>query len=202
MSNEKRTADNVILNQEEHNLLLDHDYDGIEEFNYPLPSWWVATFVGGAIFAVLYLYFYHVADAPSLREEYFEEMAKVNQVLEEQRKLTGNFDVEDFNQWAAAPTAMESAQTVFDDNCMSCHEEGGKGDIGPNLTDAYWQNIKKEVTPATIYAFIRVGNEDMGMPAWQDLLSKEELYAAVKYVMSIKDTNVEDGKEPYGEKLY
>ena len=199
MSDNNRKADNVILNQEEHDLLLDHDYDGIEEFNYPLPGWWTATFIGGVVFAVIYIYFYSFAGAPSLRHEYQEEMAKVNAVLEEQRKLTGNFDMEEYNAWVAANDAPAKANEVFQENCASCHLEGGTGDIGPNLTDAYWLNVK-EVSHGAIYGFIRVGNEDNGMPAWQDLLSKEDLFAAVSFVMSIKGTN-KPGKEPQGEKI-
>jgi cytochrome c oxidase cbb3-type subunit 3 len=83
---------------------------------------------------------------------------------------------------------------------LSCHEEKGKGDIGPNLTDEYWLNLK-QVNPGAIYGFILVGNEDNGMPAWADTLSKEELFAAVKYVLSVKGTNIPNGKEPQGEKL-
>ena len=191
---------NIILNEEEQKLLLDHNYDGIEEFDYPLPSWWVWTFNGGIIFAVIYIYFYNFAGAPSLRDEYKAHLTKVEKIQEEQRKLTGNFSIDEYNTWSASDNAKQMADEVFSEYCLSCHEEGGKGDIGPNLTDAYWLNIKNEVTPQTLYSFIRVGNEDNGMPAWQDDLTKEELFAAVKYVMSIKNTNV-PGKEPQGEKL-
>lgn len=195
----KSKADNVILDDKEQNLLLDHNYDGIEEFDYPLPAWWVWTFIGGAVFAVFYIYFYNFAGAPSLKDEFKVEMAAIEAVREEQRKLTGNFDMADFKQWQKGENTQQLAATVYEENCLSCHEEGGKGDIGPNLTDEYWLNLK-EVSPGAIYAFIRVGNEDNGMPAWQDMLSKEELYAAVQYVMSVKGKNL-PGKEPQGEKL-
>jgi len=200
MNDTTKKSDNVILNKEEHDLLLDHNYDGIEEFNYPLPSWWVWTFIGGFIFLVFYLYFYHVAGAPSLRDEYFAQMKKVNATIEEQRKLTGNFNREEYNAWAAAPDALEQGKTVFEDNCMSCHAEGGTGDIGPNLTDGYWLNLK-EVNHSTLYTFIRKGNEEKGMPSWQDMLSKEELFGAITYIMSLKGTN-KSGKEPQGEKIF
>ena len=199
MSDKKTDADNVILNEEEHDLLLDHNYDGIEEFNYPLPGWWTATFIAGFIFCFIYIYFYNVADAPSLNQEYREEMAKVNAVLEEQRKLTGNFDLQEYNAWVAANDSEAMANEVFQDNCASCHLEDGTGDIGPNLTDDYWLNVK-EASHGAIYGFIRVGNEDNGMPAWQDLLSKEELFAAVTFVMKLKGTH-KPGKEPQGEKI-
>lgn len=190
--------ENKILNEEERKLLLNHNYDGIEEFNYPLPKWWVWTFNGGIIFALAYIYFYNAAGGPSLRDEYNKEVVKLEKVLEEQRKLTGNFSVSDYQKWSEGEDAQKMAAAVYDENCLSCHEEQGKGDIGPNLTDSHWLNLKK-VTPTSLYAFIRVGNEDNGMPAWQDTLEKEELYAVVKYIMTIKDTNVAGGKEAQGE---
>ena len=195
----KTQANNIILDEKEEKLLLDHNYDGIEEFDYPLPAWWVWTFIGGILFAVFYIYYYNVAGAPSLREEFKAEMAKVEQIREEQRKLTGNFDIDDFRQWQKGDNVQQMAAAVYEENCLSCHEEGGKGDIGPNLTDEYWLNVK-DTKPVTLYAFIRKGNEDNGMPAWADMLSKEELYAAVQYVLSVKGKNLL-GKEPQGEKL-
>ena len=198
---EKGKDKKIILNDEEKNLLLDHNYDGIEEFDYPLPNWWLWTFNGGIIFAAIYIYFYNFAGAPSLEDEYQAHLIKVEKVQEEQRKLTGNFSIDEYNTWSTGEGASKQAAVVFEENCLSCHEAGGKGDIGPNLTDAYWLNITKEVTPTSVYSFIRVGNEENGMPGWQDDLTKEELFAAVKYIMSIKDTHVSGGKEPQGEKL-
>jgi cytochrome c oxidase cbb3-type subunit 3 len=198
--NNYEESKNIILNEAEENLLMDHNYDGIEEFDYPLPSWWVWTFIGGGFFAVFYIFFYNFAGAPSLKEEYKKELANVELIREEQRKLTGNFDEAAYKTWNESPESMQQAALVYEENCLSCHEEKGKGDIGPNLTDEYWLNLK-QVNPGAIYGFILVGNEDNGMPAWADTLSKEELFAAVKYVLSVKGTNIPNGKEPQGEKL-
>jgi cytochrome c oxidase cbb3-type subunit 3 len=92
---------------------------------------------------------------------------------------------------------LKQGLLVYEENCLSCHEENGKGDIGPNLTDAYWLNAKG--TPETIYEVVINGREDKGMPTWREDLSKEEILTVVHYLMSIKDTNVADGKEPQGE---
>ncbi len=199
MNRKETKANNILINEEEEKLLLDHNYDGIEEFDYPLPAWWVWTFIGGIVFAAGYIYFYNYAGAPSLKDEFKQEMAAIEKVREEQRKLTGNFDEADFKTWQQGENVDQLAASVYEENCLSCHEEKGKGDIGPNLTDAYWINVQ-DTNPGTLYGFILRGNEDNGMPAWEDMLSKEELYAAVHFVLSVKGTNI-PGKEPQGEKL-
>ncbi len=200
MNNHDDNQKNTILNDAEKNLLMDHNYDGIEEFDYPLPSWWLWTFIAGGFFAVFYIYLYNFAGAPSLAQEYQKELAKVEAKREEQRKLTGNFDAAAYKVWNERPESVQQAALVYEENCLSCHEEKGKGDIGPNLTDSHWLNLKR-VTAGDIYGFILVGNEDNGMPAWADELSKEELFAAVKYVLSVHNTNAPDGKEPQGVEI-
>ncbi len=195
----KSKANNIILNKSEENLLLEHNYDGIEEFDYPLPAWWVWTFIGGVTFGIFYIYFYNFAGAPSLKEDFKIEMAAIEKVITAQRKLTGNFDMADFKSWQGGENSMQMAAVVYEENCLSCHEEGGKGDIGPNLTDEFWLNVNK-VSPDVLYGFILKGNEDNGMPAWEDMLSKEELYAAVQFVLSVQNKNL-PGKEPQGKKL-
>jgi cytochrome c oxidase cbb3-type subunit 3 len=197
MSDNKETK-NVILNEEERTLLLDHNYDGIEEFDYPLPTWWTATFVGTVIFAIAYFFFYEIADGPSLAEEFKRDWAKVSAVRAEMRKKSGDFSLDSYNSWVASNDGVNKGKEIFDENCMSCHEDGGKGDIGPNLTDKHWLNVK-EVSPEAIYSFVRTGNEDNGMPAWADTLSKEELYSVVSYVLSLRNTFVPGGKEAQGE---
>lgn len=191
---------NVILNDQEQKLLLDHNYDGIEEFDYPLPSWWVATFVGGIIFAFIYIVYYEVIGGKSIQQTFVDDMAKVEKVRAEQSASLSNFDEEGYKAWAAVAGSDEKALEVYNENCLSCHLEGGKGDIGPNLTDAYWLNMK-EVTTANLYKVIKDGVEENGMPAWGEILGKEDLFAAIKYVESIKNTNIAGGKAPQGEKV-
>lgn len=191
---------NIILNEEEQSLLLNHDYDGIEEFDYPLPSWWTNIFIVTSIFGVFYLYYYQFAGGLSLKEQFQKDMSVINEKREAYAKDANNFDLSVYTELQKKDPNLQNAYLVYEENCLSCHEEKGKGDIGPNLTDAYWLNVKK-TDPETIYKFIVVGNEDNGMPAWGDTLSKEELYQVVGYVLSLKDTNVAGGKEPQGETL-
>jgi cytochrome c oxidase cbb3-type subunit 3 len=197
---ENNEPKNVILNEEEQSLLLDHNYDGIEEFDYPLPNWWTMIFIVTSIFGVFYFYYYQVAGGPTLRDEFNMKMSKINEVREKYAKDANNFDITAYNKLKDSDPQMVNGLAIYEENCLSCHEEGGKGDIGPNLTDSHWLNVK-DTSPETVYKFVVVGNEDNGMPAWGDVLSKDELYQVIAYVLSVKDTNIPGGKEPQGEKL-
>lgn len=191
MSDEKH---NDHMTEQDKALLLDHNYDGIQEYNYPLPSWWVATFVGAVIFAIPYFTYYTLMDGPTLRQEMNQELTKLNEVRKAYEVSLVAFDQAQYDSVQDPAKGIE----VFNENCLSCHEEGGKGDIGPNLTDEYWIHAKG--TPETIYEVVVNGREDLGMPTWKNDLSKDEIYQVVSYIMSIKNTNV-PGKEPQGEKV-
>ena len=56
-------------------------------------------------------------------------------------------------------------------------------------------------TPETIYNVVYNGSEANGMPPWGEVLSSEEIYQSVSYVMSIKNTHIKGGKAPQGEKI-
>lgn len=191
--------ENKILNEEERAILLNHDYDGIQEFNHPLPQWWVWTFVGGIVFAIFYVAYYQYMGGPSLRDEYKQEMNYVMELKKAAAEKAGGFSEEEYNAWVASNNGgVDAGMAVFNENCASCHKEGGLGDIGPNLTDKYWINIK-EVKPANLFKVVHDGVEENGMPAWGEVLTKEDIMAAVTYVYSLRNTNAAGGKEPQGE---
>jgi cytochrome c oxidase cbb3-type subunit 3 len=85
----------------------------------------------------------------------------------------------------------------MDYNCGSCHRnDGGGNTIGPNLTDAYWLHggdIKN------VYAIIKNGVVEKGMPAWGKAMSPESVRDVAFFVMSINGTNPPDAKSPQGE---
>ncbi|MFP5458140.1 MAG: cbb3-type cytochrome c oxidase N-terminal domain-containing protein [Bacteriovoracia bacterium] len=181
---------------DEQHLLLEHSYDGIQELNHPLPSWWNVMFYLGIVFAIGYTIYYEALGGKSLRQEFTEHYTKVREVQEEYKKLHGPFDP---NQYAAytTPDNLKAGEAVYVENCMQCHMEGGKGDIGPNLSDKHWLLAKG--TPDTIYQVVYTGSEENGMPAWGEILSSEDMYRVVGYVMTFKNTFHKEGKEPQGE---
>lgn len=188
--------ENLHVEPDEKHLLLDHNYDGIQELNHPLPSWWNFLFYVGILFGIGYGIYYEFLGGKSLRAEFKEDYSKVKAIQDEYKKLNGPFDP---NQYAvyATPTERKTAEQIYVDNCQQCHLEGGRGDIGPNLTDKYWLLAKG--TPQTIYNVVFTGSEENGMPAWGEVLSSEDIYRVVGYVMTFKNTNHPQGKAPQGE---
>lgn len=197
MSNNDNKTD-LHLEEGEKHLLLDHNYDNIHELNNPLPSWWSFTFYGGIIFGTFYIIFYLVLGAPSLRDEFKKDYAKILVLQEDFNKKNGAFDEVKY-QAILADDGVKKGEVVFSTNCVACHKEKGIGDIGPNLTDEYWINSKG--TPATNFAVAFNGVPDKGMPTWSQTLSSDEIYQAIAYIETLHNTHQPGGKAPQGEKV-
>ena len=187
----------LLVEESEKHLLLDHNYDGIHEFDNPLPSWWQFTFYGGLVFAVLYFLFYVVLGGPSLHDEFKEDYARIETIKALDKKNNKEFDMVVYQEYLKHD-GVKRGEVIFNTNCVACHKEKGVGDIGPNLTDEYWLWAKG--TPETIFPVVYNGVLQNGMPVWSEVLSKEEIYLAVAYVMSLHNTHVPGGKAPQGTK--
>lgn len=188
---------NIHLEEGEKELLLDHAYDGIQELNNPLPSWWRFTFYAGIIFGTFYIIFFFLG-APTLRDEFAIEHQNILDLQAQFKQKSGMFDEVKY-QAIFKDDGINKGKVVFETNCVACHKEKGAGDIGPNLTDEYW--LRAKGTPETIYPVVFNGVPENGMPTWSETLSEEELYQAVAYVQSLHLTNVAGGKEPQGNKV-
>jgi len=191
--------ENLILHDDENHLVLEHDYDGIHELNHPLPSWWFGTWILSFVFAVPYFMYYVMMDGPTLLDEYNKDMAVITKIKEAEAANGANFNLDEYQSWIASNDGVTKGAVVFEENCLSCHAEGGRGDIGPNLTDDYWLNIKGHVGADTIYPVVFKGVEENGMPAWGEVLSKEEIMSVVSYVLTLHGTNPAQAKEPQGD---
>lgn len=198
MSNNKNEENKLHVEADEKHLLLDHDYDGIQELNHPLPNWWNVIFYVSIFFGIAYFAYYQMMGGPSLKDEFKKDYAKVVAAQEEYKKQNSAFNAETY---ASINTAegVKKGEEVFVNNCLPCHGEKGIGDIGPNLTDEYW--IVAKSTPETIYNVVFNGSEENGMPPWAEVLTSDEIYQAVAYVSSLKNTHQKGGKAPQGEKI-
>lgn len=194
--NEHNDDDRVDILEDEKDLVLDHNYDGIKELDHPLPLWWTFLFIGTVVFSIPYYFYYTHADGPSIRAGLDEEMAKIEKLQAEYEAKAGGFNVEKYNSFVATDEAEKLGEKAYNRNCAACHGAQGGGTIGPNLTDAYWMHGDGDL--ASVYGVIAKGVTSKGMPAWKQTLNEEEMMAVTAYVMKLKGTNVA-GKEPQGE---
>ncbi len=185
---------------EEANIDTGHSYDGIRELDNITPPWFVMGFVLTIIFAIIYLYRYHVVkSAPLQAEEYKIEMADA--ALEKANYLATHGNTIDENSVVMLGTAdIEIGKKLFTEKtCVVCHASTGgsmPGGVGPNLTDNYWIHggaIKD------IFKTITNGWPGTSMISWKEQLSPKQIASIASYIMSIRGTNPPGAKEPQGE---
>lgn len=176
--------------------LTDHEYDGIQEYDNPLPAWWLYTFLGTIIFAFFYWLHYSISSGPSLKDELASAMSVIaaHKAANAPKELTG----------AALDQAMKAANvedgaTQYTAKCAACHGAQLQGQIGPNLTDEYWLNGKGQT--ADIQAIIKKGVVEKGMPAWESMLTNEDVINIAAYIISKQDSHPAGAKAAQGEKV-
>ncbi len=177
--------------------LLDHDYDGIKEFDNPLPNWWLTTFYGAIVFAFLYVGYYHFGPGPSLDEELAQDLAQVKALALSMKKQAPPATEAELAALLANPAKLAQGKKIFAEKCMVCHGAQGEGQIGPNLTDAYW--IQGSASLASIMKVVMVGVAEKGMPPWEALLKPEEIQAVTAFVKTLQGTKPANPKPPQGE---
>lgn len=167
-----------------------HVYDGIEEADNELPLWWLFTFYGAVIFAIFYWFYYEGFNVgPSPMQAYAAE-------LREQASQGGEVNDALIEALAIDPSAVAAGRDVFTAQCAVCHREDGGGNIGPNLTDTSWIHGG---SPLNIHDTIRNGVTTASMPAWGAILGPTAVQQVAAYVVTLRNTNVADGKAPQGE---
>lgn len=182
--------------EEEHEIELDHNYDGIRELDNRLPPWWVYSFYITIIFAVVYLVRFHVFDDYDQREEYLTEVAEAEAAIEEWKENAKDFVNAENVTMLEDQARIENGQRIYVQNCVACHKLDGGGGIGPNLTDEHWilgggiKNVFKTISEG--------GRSGKGMVAWKNNLTPAEMHEVASYVMTFEGTTPNDPKEPQG----
>ena len=183
--------------ENEKDVQLDHDYDGIKELDNALPPWWLYGFYLTILFSVVYLYQYHVSkSAPLQVQELNNEFAAAKLEAEEYAKTHPKKVDENTIEYAANADFISAGKTLFGQKCVACHGPEGQGLQGPNLTDEYWKNggsIKN------IFKTIKNGVPNMGMIAWGQELTPNQIETLANYIKSIKGTNPVNPKAPEGD---
>ena len=181
--------------------VLDHEYDGIEELDNPLPGWWLATFYGAIIFSVFYFTYHNIVNDSHVAESRYKTQiaaieAKQAEIKAEQE---ANLDEGALNKELMQASLAGPGKAIFEGKCASCHAADGGGLVGPNLTDAHW--INGDGSPVTIFKVIRDGVNANGMPPWGGILNESEMKQVSAYVVSLKGSTPANPKAPQGEKF-
>lgn len=183
--------------EQEKDVLLDHDYDGIRELDNKLPPWWVWGFYITIVFAFFYIFYYHMSGSGKLMAaEYKDEMAKAAFEKEERIRMSADLVTEENVKRLADATSVSAGADIYKKNCLACHGDKGQGMVGPNLTDAYWIHgggIKN------IFRTIVEGVPSKGMISWKSQLSPRQIQEVSSFIMTLEGTNPENPKEPQGE---
>ena len=183
--------------EQEQDILMHHEYDGIRELDNVLPPWWLWLFYGSVAWGLVYLVNTHVVNVwPKQAQEYETEMtqakADMDAYLASQANQVDERSVERLTDAATIAKGM----AIFKQNCATCHGQNGEGTAGPNLTDAYWLHgggIKE------VFTTIKYGVSGKAMKSWKTDLKPVEIQTVASYVLSLQGTTPANPKAPEGE---
>lgn len=174
--------------------LLDHTYDGIQEYDNPMPRWWLLTFAGTVIFSVIYMFNVGpVGNGKGRIADYEADMAAYAKA--HPAPTGGDMSGEQLLALVQDEKVVASGKETYTAYCASCHAPDGGGLIGPNLADAYWIHGG---TITDIYKTVVNGVLEKGMPPWGKTLKPEQLSAVVAYVSTMQGTTPANPKAPQG----
>ena len=176
----------ILTGQDKDTLLAGHDADGITEFDNDMPLWWLVGFIFTVVFAFGYFVQYHLADGPSSKKEYEEEVAAFNK----SKEPPGTVKEVVFNPLTDA-ASLDAGRTVFNgsaNTCFTCHRNDLGGVVGPNLTDEFWMHggdLKAIMTS------IKTGYPEKGMQPFgtNARLSDRQVLQVASYILSLKGSN-------------
>jgi cytochrome c oxidase cbb3-type subunit 3 len=203
-----------------------HAWDGdLQEFNNPLPTWWVYTFYFTIVFAVIYWFIYpswpfgkgfltgfsditYVNSKGEKQSSHWNTrallMEDLNKAAEMQKPYFNKIAALAYEQIAKDPEMngfiLSAGKALFADNCAACHQQGGQGVVGffPNLTDDDWLYGG---TYDKIQQTLINGRRGY-MPAFSEVLDPQQIDALANYVASLSGIAHDASKAATGKALF
>ncbi len=165
--------------------LTDHSYDGIQEYDNPLPGWWKLLFWGSFVFSVLYWVWFHVYPGKSITDTWQAQVeaakesgyARFGELTDTPETLLGLMADEDALAIGASLFAAKG--------CVACHAPDGGGvvGLGANFCDDY--AINYEDLPGML-SVVREGVPGTAMVPQTSILSEHEIYFVAAYVAGLR----------------
>lgn len=147
--------------------------DGIEEYDNPLPDWWLGMFYLCVIWGVIYAVEYHFISDRSQEAAYQSELAMAAETWPELGKMVADADM--------SPETLKLGEETYQSTCVSCHGGNMEGGIGPNLVDDEWIHGSDFESIANV---ITEGIAAKGMPAWGSIIGPTKVGAVTSFILS------------------
>ena len=179
-------------------LMADHSYDGIQEYDNPMPGWWVWSFILSTVFAVYYYIAIETGNINTYEQDLAESVADLEAIRASYAEAhpVALMDETTLAGVVADNDRIASGQATYNTFCIACHGAAGEGGIGPNMTDAFWINGGSNMD---IFNVIRDGVPAKGMAAWKDAIPAEDRASLVAFIVSLQGTEPANAKEAQGE---
>lgn len=166
---------------------MENSWDGIREYDNPLPRWWFLLYMGTVVFAVGYLILYPgmgnykgilpgYEDGWTSAKQWEREVAKAD---EKYGPIFAKYKAMSIEDVAKDPAAIDIGSRLFANHCAICHGSDAKGSPGfPNLADKDW---RWGGDAETIQKSILHGRTGV-MPAWGAIIGEDGVKDVAAYV--------------------
>lgn len=144
-----------------------NDNDGIEEYENPLPTWWLGLLYATIVIGVVYGVDYHFVSNRSQVADYDAEVAEAP---------AAGFAA---TTVVVTPEVIAAGKAIFMANCVACHGADLHGGVGPDLTDRTW--IHGDTLPE-ITNVIMQGVPEKGMLTWGPILGPQKVAEVAAFV--------------------
>lgn len=171
--------------------LLDHEFDGIQEYDNPIPGWLGALFGITILVGIVYALYYparpgHQGIAGwSSSGQYDKQMETEETKYAPLRAEAEKKTLEALQALTEDQTTLTKGHEVYALRCAPCHGDNAEGRVGPSLSDSEWLYGGD---PKSVLHSIREGRPK-GMPKWKTELSTDDIQNVAAYVLSLSKTN-------------
>jgi len=180
-----------------------HTWDGdLQEYNNPLPKWWLNLFYITIVFSVIYLILYPGFGAfPGIKGwtqtgQWEEEVATAEARYGE---VFAAFADMPYEQMAQNADAVELGRNQFANNCATCHGSDARGAKGfPNLTDNEWLYGGSAEAIEHSIKYGRIG----AMPALGAALGEKGVNDVIGYIRSLGGRKIDSARANAGKQQF
>src|SRR5579863_430799 len=197
-----------------------HEWDGIREYDRPLPRWWLYIFIATIVYAIGYCVLYPAIPLVFTHTrgvlDYTNRDALIVSTAEaeaQQAKFVDRIRTASLEEVRANPDLLAFAETggkaAFAENCVPCHRSGGGGAKGyPNLADDDWlwggtlAAIQQTITHGIRNTDPESRQSQMPRFGADALLQRPQIEDVADYVMSLSGQPAPADAVKRGQKIF